>query len=899
MQTPRFVVRARRAVLSATALGAGLLACPSAMAQTAPTAAQDEAAEDTIVVTGTRIERPGFDAPTPTTTLNEDELQIGNRTNIGLVLQDLPSVRPTTSPSTTIGNTNSGQTLIDLRALGNTRTLTLVNGRRSASTADLSFIPVDLVKRVDIVTGGASAAWGSGAVAGVVNIILDDDFKGLRLSADTGVSSRGDGARYGFRGAFGTHSRDGRLHVMAAAEYFRDRGIIPRGRSRPNTDAGTFTTTAGALILARDVNYTNASPGGVITSGALRGMIFNSDGTLSPFPYGSESNSNSTIGGGGSSWLDYSAISAPYQRVNSFARASFDISSNVTLWVQGNWGRISSNYPYFPDEIRATATSGLLIQASNPFLSDSVRSALAAAGQTSFRMGKLFTDPVMGFKYSRGNFDVSLGIDGSFGESWRYSAFYDHGETRWDMSHQDQRILANFNNAIDAVRNPAGQIVCRVALTDPTTACRPLNIFGAGNGSAEATAYAYGDTRTVQNAPLDVAGVNLRGNLFSTWAGPVSIATGVDWRREAITTSYISPLLASRGVNYGASALDGSFSVLEGFGEVAIPLLDIAGKVKIDANGAARYSDYSTSGGIWSWKGGATARLFDDLLLRAVYSRDIRSPGISELFATRRVSITNVVDPFQKNITVSPTVFTGGNPNLLPETANTLTLGGSYSPHFIPRLQLSIDYYRIDIDGLIGSIGAQLAINQCYAGNQVACTTIERDSAGNISTVYASLVNLAWYKTRGIDFDLSYRVPIPQLDGSLTFRGLATYVDSLKINNGVTTIERAGDVGDFSGQSTPKWKISGNVTLKSGGTEGNVRVRYVDGGTFDRTLAIVNNDVSSRVYVDIGLSHRIDQFEIYTTVNNLFDRDPPFSTYGGANYDMVGRYFSGGVKLRF
>jgi outer membrane receptor protein involved in Fe transport len=605
------------------------------------------------------------------------------------------------------------------------------------------------------------------------------------------------------------------------------------------------------------------------------------------------------VGGSTRNVSDYYAVSSPYERYNAYARASFEISPAAKFWIDANFNRVESQFSFFPEN--ATLT----IQRDNAYLSPQIRAALGSA--TSFTMGRLLDDigpsRMFSYAYRRDALDIGFGLDGDLGGGWSYSAYFDHGRFTSTETPTNQRITANFNLAVDAVMGPNGPI-CRIALTDPTTACRPLNLIGSGNASAQAIAYAFGNARQRAVAQLDAGGVTLRGNPFSTWAGPVSIALGVEARREGTKTTHIDPISPTRAFSLdNRFPLNGSFDVKEGFAVAVVPVLNVEGTAVAELNGAARYSDYSTSGGIWSWKAGGTLRLFDDLRLRGIYSRDIRSPAIAELFSVQSINLPTVIDPFRNNASVLVTRYTGGNPDLLPEVSHTLSYGGSYSPRFLPGLSFSIDYYSIKIDDVIGTISAQDAINRCFAGYQPACATIVRDAAGTITTLYGTQVNLASYKTDGVDFDLAYRMPFERIasgaPGTLRLRLLASYVNKLIIYDGVNTYDRAGDVGDNTGFTTPKWKATASVGYESERFSFDTRVRYVGGGKFNHLQPIVNNRVSSRTYVDFNVQYNLGNFSIYGAVANAFDRDPPYVTFTSAIYDVIGRYFSGGVKLKF
>ncbi|MCA1660688.1 MAG: TonB-dependent receptor, partial [Novosphingobium sp.] len=726
-----------------------------------------------ITVTGTRINRAGFDQPTPTTVIGDVELRQGARSNIQAVLNDLPQVRPSVTPATTNGNTGTGLAPIDLRGLGTLRTLTLLNGRRFVGENNLNFVPFNLVDRVEIVTGGASAAYGAGAVAGVVNIILKRDLEGLTLGGQSGISSRGDGFRYGFDGAFGTSFAGGNGRVMVGAEYVDDKGIPDRNSRRNLGSSGIVRVTPGSTTdfrteRVRDVNLSiigvPQSPDGLILGGVLAGQVFNPDGTLrrASLPDARGVGGTDSFG-----ILDDLAVTGPVERLNTYARVSYDLGG-ATLWADGTYVYTRTNGPFLPDIF----IFPFQISANNAFLRPEIRNQLAAAGQTSFTFSRIFSDIYfLQFDTKRTNYEGAVGINGAFGNGWKYSAHYSHGEIKTDERLENSRLVGNFNNAINAVRNSAGQIVCAINADASTTnddpACAPLNPFGAFNASPAAIAY----TRATQGQrftnKLDSGAAEVQGDLFSLWAGPITAVVGVEARREEREQG---PAAANAGAFGNLSLyrfpLEGDFTVKEAFGELAVPVLDFENTAKLDLNGAARYSDYSTSGGIWTWKAGGTLRLFDDLLLRATRSRDIRSPSIGELFNTRTVNVGQVTDRDTAgrqgvipgfNASPSPTIFTGGNPDLVPETAKTLTFGGSFSPSFIPGLNLSVDYYDIEISGAIASLGASNLTFACSQGSVAACNAVIRDPVTQtITTVFQNLQNLASFEQRGYDFEASY-----------------------------------------------------------------------------------------------------------------------------------------------
>ena len=917
--------RVRAYTVGATALAIALMWGPGAAAQTAVAqgetpaeeAGEGETTQQDIVVTGSRIARAGFDQPTPTTVIGDVELRQGARANIAQVLNDAPQFRGTVTPAVSVGNTSSGTAPVDLRGLGVVRTLTLLNGRRFVGQGNLNLIPSGLVERVEVVTGGASAAYGSNAVAGVVNIILDSDFDGLSIGGSGGVSSRGDGARYTLDGKFGTGFAGGAGHVLVGVEYVKDRGI-PDRNSRRNLGSTSFARVNpfdpadARVFLARDVNYTNRSGAGVIIGGPLAGQTFNSDGTLRPF-LGPDARG---VGGADAIGLyDDVYAATPFERLNAYARASYDIGG-ATFYIDGTYGKAKSNYPFFPDLLLGTQA----INIANPFVSPAIRARLAAAGQTSFTVGRVFNDIFLNtFDLDRENREGSVGVDGGFGNGWKYNAYVSYGEVESNESVFNSRIAANYTRAINAVTNAAGQTICAVnadaIATNDDPACVPLNILGSNVASQSALDYVRGVQSQRSLNKLTSGGVQVQGDLFSLWAGPLTVVVGAEARKEELTIRR-DPLTATPGY-FGfqlfAQNLSGSFDVKEGFVEAALPVLDIADAVKIDLNGAARYSDFSTSGGTWTWKVGGTARLFNDLLLRATRSRDIRSPGINELFSTRATTIGSVVDRDTAGRAGTPGynpqptqvfTFSGGNPDLDQEFAKTVTFGASYTPRFLRGLNLSVDYYSIKIRGAIATLGGTQLTLACANGNQAACDRVVRDGTGTITTVFANFQNVASFETRGIDIEASYLLRLSQLseglNGTLRLRGLATYVDRFLTNDGTSRIERAGDVGNTV-VGLPKWRSTISLTYQTDAFGLDARVRYVDGGKFDsQNLNLVNNDVKSRTYLDLGAQFKAtDRFTLFGNVNNVFDIDPPLVTAGSPHYDIVGTYFTMGARAKF
>jgi outer membrane receptor protein involved in Fe transport len=857
-----------------------------------------------IVVTGSRIDALGFEAPTPTSHVTRQDFDIGARSNVAAALNDLPQFRGTISPQTSGTNTSAGMAPVDLRGLGINRTLVLLDGRRFSSDNDLNTVPTILIKSVDIVTGGASAAWGSGAVAGVVNIVLDGDFSGIKLGAQAGISSRSDAAERRFEGAIGTTFAGGRGHAMVGAEYLDNDGVIPK-TSRPSV--GRWASVAvgnGNFMLMPDVGFANAARGGLILSGVLSGKVFNPDGSLRDFQYGKVIGTD-MIGGEGASNDDLSALVTPQRRYSVLGRVSFSFSPDVKITVDLRHSRMWNNYIWFGDHNRGN----IFISQDNAFLSPAVSAQLLATGEAGFTMGRFNSDfPFPRIDFERVTTQGTIALDGTIGRRWRWSAYYSHGEYRNDIDTPGFVIGANFNQAVDAVRDPVtGQPICRIKLTDPSSACVPINLFGEGSPSAAALAYVTGTPRQRATTRLDVGGISLRGEPVTLWAGPISIAAGIEARREAIRQSVGALDLAKAFRSFNFSPISGGFTVKEAFGEIVVPLArDRPLLRKLELNAAVRLSDYDTTGSIWSWKLGATNEFFPGFRARFTRSRDIRSANLAELYTQLTIGYNTITDPV-KNANVYVLNNSGGNPDLRPETATTFTTGFLYLPPAIPGLRLSVDYYRIRIDDVITTISAQDLVIRCFNGNQALCAHVERDANGNITRTITSYLNLSEYRTDGIDAELSQTLSLrtfSNLPGTLTLRLLANWVDSLKTDDGVSTIEYVRSQGNAFSLGVPKWRINGSIGYDSDGLGAQLRARYISPGNYNSTVKLLNNHIPAYTYFDLLARVRVAasaraKMEIYGNVTNILDKQAPNGSLYSPFYDVIGRYISVGARLAF
>lgn len=883
----------------------------AAFAQTAATQAADgkdkvvEIASVNVTASGSRIDRPGFNAPTPTVKVTPEDLQLSTHTNVAAALNDLPQFRGTVSPQTHTTGVDAARAPVDLRGLGVSRTLVLLDGRRFSSDNDLATIPSILISGVDVVTGGASAAWGSGAVGGVVNVQLDSQLVGTKIDVQGGMSSRSDNQKQYVSAATGFEIAQGRGHVVIGGEALNNDGVIPKTARSWLGRTAQLSNGDGTYTMKGDVGYGNAAIGGLITSGVLAGQAFNPDGSLRPFP--GYTGASLIQGGESPSNDDISSLMTPQRRYNVLGRLSWNLTDNVGLTMDVRHSRSWNRFPWFGDHNRGT---GLRLGVDNAYLPTAVRDVLVAAGETSFSLGRFNSDFAFpDIDYDRRTTQFTVALDGVVGDNWRWGGYYSHGDNQSDLAAPGFLLTNNYRDAVDAVIDPAtGKPVCRVTLTNPNSGCVPINLFGHGSPSAEAAAYVTGTPRRMTNTKLDAAGVDLRGEPFALPAGDVSVAVGLEARKEQIDQKVGAQDLAKAFSTWSSSPIAGDFTVKEAFAEVAAPLLrDVPGLRDLQINAAARFSDYDSSGAIWSWKYGMTNEFFDGFRGRFTRSRDIRSANLTEMYTTSTTGWSTISDPLTGS-SLSALVIGGGNPLLDPEKADTLTAGFTWAPASVPGLIMSVDYFDIEIKDVITQVSAQETVLRCIAGNQAMCGRIQRDASGAIERINSNYVNLAQYQTNGVDVDLLYTLPaarlFPSMSGNFHTRVLATWVDSLTTYDGKNSFEYVTSQGLTNGSGVPRWRANATVGWRGDRYSAQARARYLSAGVYNNQLVLTNGNIGSYTYWDVGGKARFplsgdNEFEVYADISNLFDKKSPLGAVGSPYYDVVGRYFTLGARLRF
>ena len=885
-----------------------------------------------VMVTATRVVRKDFTAPTPTIVMSSKDIQAIAAVNIGDIAAQVPAFIATSTPTTSTLSEDTGRgNFLDLRGLGPDRTLILVDGERFVPTTidglvDTDVIPEAIISHVDVVTGGGSADWGSNAVAGVVNIVLNHHLNGLQGDLQGGVSQYGDNRSYKDSLAYGTDFGTGQGHFEIAGEATANSGVL-RQSDRPWSaqDWGDVQTPQYSEDPVPNARLSIASYGGLILSGPLAGMQFGPGGTLQPFQYGSNVGSLLMQGGDGATFAPNVPLELPQDRQNVFSRISYRISPRVNVFIDALFAQADTKDPNLVSNFDLVDT----IPTSNAFLPASVAAAYNAAGQNSFLLGRVDED--YGFISSVDDdrvWRVVGGADGSLGKTWTWNAYYEFGRVRDDEVVSNVLNEANYANALNSVIDPStGTPICQSTLTSPNNGCVPIDIFGVGSPSAAALKYVLGTEPTHNLYTQDAAAFSVQGEPLSIWSGPVSIATGVDFRRDAVQST-VSPLSEADDFLIGdALSFLGSERVTEGFVETVVPLLSDRPFAKsLDADLAVRFTDYSISGFVTTWKAGVTDVINDQLRLRGVRSRDIRAPNLFELFGTGTLNFTSITDPAtnQSDFITNPSP---PNAALKPEEADTTSFGVIYQPNWATDLSVSSDYYEISMYNVISTLSAQSEVTLCAQGDSSLCSLIQR-TAGVITQVSTPNINVDQFYTNGADFEVADRFPLskirPSWQGNVSLRLLGAYVANLTTKETGTTVDEAGAVGSFMYPSSigggylggvPHWRVNLSATYQDGPGTVYLEERYIGAGKLDNLYGpdvVPDNYVPGVFYTDATLEYELPGFEqgravLYGNVNNLFNKAPPiivntFVAPQATNptlYDVIGRTFQLGVRFTF
>ena len=1002
-------------------LGAGAFAAAPAAAQdtttppsseTQPSASQQAAApdapaaaddDDAIVVTGSRIARPDLEAPSPVTTVSSEQFDLTGTVTVESLLNELPQIIP---GNTRVSNNQGGEdfSTLDLRGLGPQRTLILVDGERVPSNStsgvvDIGTIPAGLIERVDVVTGGASAVYGSDAMAGVVNFILKDNYEGLELSSQYGISDHGDGGSFNIQGLLGGNFGDDRGNMTFFASYYtresvgqgdrdvtRDAGALfydynisryvvadhlalpGPGQSVPiafnssgtppwgfisnnptNRFGGQAATTPLFTILptfaGANTDCNPLTPGVNVTGGNLS---FNDAGRLTPrFNSGLCAYADRSTGSSRFNFNPLNFLVTPYDRWNMALTGRYDINDSIRLKVIANYTDSTQTVNLAP-----TPATGIVVPANNAFirlgipgnapcgigvschpdLLAALNTRNGAAGPNApFEMARRFseTGPRIG-DYSSKTATLRGTLSGPLAHGFNWDATASYGRT-------------------DALASLAGNIN-RTALTQGLNNCPlgslpncvPVDIFGPGTVTGAQLSFVRVDTKETRRFDQARIAGNITGNLVELPAGPVGIAIGAEARTDR--AKVIVDDAQRTGNIYGFNATQdqrGKVNVKEIYGEVRVPILaDMPFFHELSVEAGARYSDYSTVGGLFNWKLGAQWSPVEWLKFRGIYNKAARAPSVVELFQNGDQGFPGYTDPCNQAPALSRTAFelaicqaqapavdfTGfaqnnsqvqafafGNPSLSEETAKTWTVGAVLTPNLgIGRFSATIDYYNIRIDDIISTQGAGFYIANCYAqgiGSDACNRIVRNQQTGQIDAINTSISNGGTFKTSGVDASLNFAVPFSDLGigipGRLRINENISWLD--KLDFGLSALKNAAgyNFGGIGG-TYPEWKSTLTTAYDSDSFTAQLRWNYLS-STVDYFGAANDGTLPALSYFDLSLRKKIgSNFELTGIVNNLFNakyKKTPNGDQGLVettyyNPIILGRYFTIAAKVK-
>lgn len=918
-----------------------LLGAASIMALATPAAAQEEApapaatASSDIVVTGTRVRDPNLKSSSPVTAVTNQALLLSGSPTVDRLLNNLPQIAPSQNATS---NRGDGIVSVDLRKLGPSRTLVLVNGRRMVPSSglgivDLNSIPSALLERVEVVTGGASAVYGSDALAGVVNFILDKKYEGLGLRAETGVSDRGDGTNRLIEGTLGASFDDGRGNVVLSAGFSR-RGEV-RAADRKgfgvSINGGSATAPAGRIDnIGLNPNPTAGSFLG--TGGTARDYAFTPDGNgirgfINSLP-------TATTPGDRYNFSNKEFLQIPLERLSMAALGSYELAPSIEAFAETYFTHNEVNMR----QGESPLTAGTL-SPTNPLLPQVARDMLAArpdpTANASFQRRLTELGPRLQ-TVTTDALQINAGLRGDLGRDWQWEVYYGYGRSEQTRVIRGGASQSRINASL--LGCPAGTV--------EAFGCRLIDFFGPNSLTDADVAYISVDNAKDKTVfTRNAASASITGPIFQLPAGAVSVAVGAEYRKDSFR--YQPDDIRRRGDLagfYPSLPTAGSYDVKELFGELIVPVLaDLPAIHRLTLEVGARYADYSSVGRVFTFKAGGSWEPIPDLRLRGLYQRATRAPSVFELFQGGDIAAQTFSDPCA---TVAPTgaarptptaavaticqlqgladprtagftqiistldVNSIGNPKLREETSKTLTAGAVLTPRFAPGLSLSVDYYRIKVSDYINRAfgGVNGVIANCFASGvttaaayaaQPACQLLSRRISGEL-IAELPLANVQTLKTSGLDIQANYALPLDRIGlgdiGTIDLAGTATYLRDYK-TVGQDYVGRISQ--NFGG--IPKWRTSVDLGWRNDDAGVRLQWRRIGGMVEDisqRHIPAVNYfDLNGRL--EVG-----ERIEFYGGINNLFDRKAPLVpnqifNSDTQNYDIVGRYLFIGAKLRF
>ena len=802
--------------------------------------AQDEGNEalEEIVVTGSHVPRSEFSTPIPVSVMDLEDIEIGGIETLDGLLQQLPSIQQqTTARESTSGTDRSGVASVALRGLGVERTLTLLDGKRMVSSrtgqsnVDLSTIPIDFIERIEVITGGASAIYGSDALAGVINIITKKDFEGVRFRTRGEMPEAGGEENFSADLTLGSQFADGRGHAMFSASFFDRRPLYSRERpwaveatevrndGTLGPDFSSYTTGGRYELLESD----GSRIGGTGSDG---GRLVLTDGLTATRPFVEDIHGYNTNA--------LASITTPIRRYNFAAKTEYQVTDAVNLSLNGYYARTDTISKRGPENTQAReyhlgqpfTTWALPID--NPFIPQSIIDIMYGdplAGGFGDGVGgtnvvgldwrRRFTELDRFIENTRETFRFGVALDGDLNEDWDWNVGLNYGRTQQSQLVSGNTIKANvvdaLNVEVDPINSTPGNTVYRCENPHSVArGCVPLNIFGEGSITPEMAAWIKDDSTFMGSIEQMTLSALVTGEMMQLPAGPLGVAIGAEYREDDSRTITDS-LLRDQGTTFVAVPSNfGSTDVSELFVEAVVPLLsDSPGAYYLGFDAAVRYADYGHIGGVTSYKTGFEYAPIESLRFRGGYSLATRAPSILEAFSVPRTTTFGKDDPcdgitaadagtvigdnclsipaiaaevaangsFDGDLEIEERGFNLGNPELFEEQADTVTIGFVFEPEFLPGFGLSVDYWDIDISDAIVNTSRQSTLDLCYGSAGLSnpdCSLVFRDGSGQVNRIDSEPRNEAGFKTSGVDVYSNYLWELNE--GSINFEVTWTHL---------------------------------------------------------------------------------------------------------------------------
>jgi outer membrane receptor protein involved in Fe transport len=973
--------------------------CGAALLATQAYAQGGSATVSEVVVTGSRIQTPGIQSASPIVTVGADQIRQQQTPEAEKILRLLPGVVPEDGDA--VNNGTAGVTTLNLRGLGAQRNLVLLNGKRMTpynidGEVDLSRVPTALLERVDVITGGASAVYGSDAISGAVNFITKTDFEGFEADSNYSLTGDGDGEVISTAFTVGANSSDGRGNAVVSLNYSKREGVL--FAARPLGLLGIVTATGGNLGASTPPappagcgGPGSVASGGSTTTVPTRTQITGVGTTAGQFREDGSLGANCSV----FNFNPFNYYQTPQERWGGSAFATYDVMDNVEAYANLLYSRTEVRQQIAPSGIFGNS---FFVPVSNPFLSASARNTLLTQANTARLAGSL---PATSWRdlnangvvdsaddlslvirrrtgelgersstYLNNAFQFNLGFRGEVFESWDWDVFLQHGQSDRTEVAAGYTNVTNFGNALNAVAGPDGKPVCRSG-----GSCVPVNVFGGyGTITPEMAQYVGAIGIEKQNYRQTIVGGSITGYAdaikLPTAALPVQWSFGAEYREEAGETVpdeclKLAPASCLGGAGGNTLPIKGGFDVYEIFGETIIPVfsdLPFAKSLEVELGG--RFSDYNPSGSNTTWKAGVTWEPVEGLRLRAMQQRAVRAPNVGELAAPLVSGLRNaVLDPcsvtnagvlagnatlrarcistgmtaaqvgtVQDIVSGQISTFEGTNLALLPkpEEADTTTVGFIWTPDYIPvvsRPFLSVDYYRIRVEGWIGRYEAQEVLDACYnSGVLGQCAKVIRingDLASPASGIQLFTQNLDYREAEGVELNTGFGLDFADLGaseslGRLRFELALNYymTNERRSDTTVAKIDCMGYYGTSCGNPTHEIRFVQRTNWDLGDFSLGYQWRYQDEVSIEETQKAATfpkfRKIEAYHYLDLNGSWAVnDAVRLSASVRNVFEEEPPIvgneaattSANSGntlpSNYDTLGRVFAVGLNVRF